>query len=71
MTSGGVAVTSVAPGTVVTFTANVKTGTNPVTAGRVDFCEALATARTDIHLLGAASLSANGTATFNSFRHRV
>ncbi len=64
VTSGGVAVTSVAPGTVVTFTANVKTGTNPVTAGRVDFCEALATACTDIHLLGAASLSANGTATF-------
>jgi FG-GAP-like repeat len=63
VTSGGVAVTSVAPGTVVTFTANVKTGTNPVTAGQVDFCEASATVCTDIHLLGTGSLSANGTAT--------
>ena len=64
VTSGGSAVTSVAPGTVVTLTATVKAGTAPVTAGQVDFCDATATFCTDIHVLGTAMLSSSGTASF-------
>jgi len=64
VTAGGSPVTSVAPGTVVTLTATVKAGSNPVTAGTVSFCDASATACTDIHLQGTAALSSNGTAAF-------
>ncbi len=64
VTAGGTPVTSVAPGTVVTLTATVVTGASPVTAGQVSFCDASVTACTDIHLLGTAALSSNGTAAF-------
>src|ERR1035438_43002 len=62
LTSGGSAVTSVAAGTIVTLTASVATGTTALTAGQVNFCDALATHCTDIHLLGMAQLSSAGTA---------
>ena len=61
--SGGNAVTTVAPGSVVTLTATVKAGSTPVTPGQVNFCDATAKFCTDIHLLGTAQLTANGTAT--------
>ena len=61
--SGGNAVTAVAPGSVVTLTATVMAGSTPVTPGQVNFCDATAKFCTDIHLLGTAQLTANGTAT--------
>src|SRR5271155_2451233 len=63
VTSGGNAVTTVAPGSVVTLTATVMGGSTPVTPGQVNFCDATAKFCTDIHLLGTAQLTANGTAT--------
>src|SRR5580698_5151164 len=63
VTSGGNAVTTVAPGSVVTLTATVMAGSTPVTPGQVNFCDAAAKFCTDIHLLGTAQLTANGTAT--------
>jgi hypothetical protein len=63
VTSGGNAVTTVAPGSVVTLTAIVMAGGTPVTPGQVNFCDATAKFCTDIHLLGTAQLTANGTAT--------
>ncbi len=63
VTSGGNAVTTVAQGSVVTLTATVMTGGTPVTPGQVNFCDATAKFCTDIHLLGTAQLTANGTAT--------
>jgi sugar lactone lactonase YvrE len=63
LTSGGSPVTSVAPGTVVTLTATVKAGTSLVTSGQVNFCDATASHCTDIHIVGTASLTGNGTAT--------
>ena len=63
VTSGGNAVTTVAPGSVVTLTATVMAGSTPVTPGQVNFCDATAKFCTDIHLLGTAQLTAKGTAT--------
>ena len=63
VTSGGSAVTTAAPGSVVTLTATVMAGSTPVTPGQVNFCDATARFCTDIHLLGTAQLTANGTAT--------
>ena len=63
VTSGGNAVTTVAQGSVVTLTAVVMAGSAPVTPGQVNFCDATAKFCTDIHLLGTAQLTANGTAT--------
>src|SRR5271168_1214465 len=63
VTSGGNAVTTVAPGSVVTLTATVMGGSTPVTPGQVNFCDATAKYCTDIHLLGTAQLTANGRAT--------
>jgi FG-GAP-like repeat/Bacterial Ig-like domain (group 3) len=63
VTSGGNAVTTVAPGSVVTLTATVMAGSTPVTPGQVNFCDATAKFCTDIHLFGTAQLTANGTAT--------
>jgi hypothetical protein len=54
--SGGNAVTTVAPGSVVTLTATVMAGSTPVTPGQVNFCDATAKFCTDIHLLGTAQL---------------
>jgi Bacterial Ig-like domain (group 3)/FG-GAP-like repeat len=59
VTSGASAVTSVAPGTVVTLTATV--GVHP---GLVKFCDAAAAHCTDAHLLGTAQLTSAGTATY-------
>src|ERR1700733_6746854 len=63
VTSGGNAVTTVAQGSAVTLTATVMAGSTPVTPGQVNFCDATAKFCTDIHLLGTAQLTANGTAT--------
>src|SRR5271156_2841268 len=63
VTSGGNAVTTLAPGSVVTLTATVMGGSTPVTPGQVNFCDATAKFCTDIHLLGTAQLTPNGTAT--------
>src|ERR1700735_790804 len=63
VTSGGNAVTTVASGSVVTLTATVMAGGTPVTPGQVNFCDATSKFCTDIHLLGTAQLTANGTAT--------
>jgi hypothetical protein len=61
--SGGVAVTSIPPGTVVALTATVSIGANPPITGQVDFCDASSSQCTDIHLLGTVALT-NGTATY-------
>lgn len=63
ITSGGSAVTSVAPGSVVTLTATVTAGSTPITTGQVKFCDAAAPFCSDIHVLGAAQLTSVGTAT--------
>jgi hypothetical protein len=63
VTSDGNAVTTVAPGGVVTLTATVIAGSTPVTPGQVNFCDATTKFCTDIHLLGAAQLTTNGMAT--------
>jgi trimeric autotransporter adhesin len=63
VTSGGNAVTTVAQGSVISLTATVMAGGAPVTPGQVNFCDATAKFCTDIHLLGTAQLTANGTAT--------
>jgi hypothetical protein len=63
LTSGGTTVTTVASGSVLTLTATVKVGSTGVTVGQVKFCDAAATYCTDIHLLGTAQLTSNGTAT--------
>ena len=56
--------TSVAPGTVVTLTATVAAGANPLAAGQVEFCDAAAVSCSDIHLVGMSALSSIGTAVF-------
>jgi len=61
VTSSKARVVSVASGSVITLTAKVKSGTEPVTVGQVDFCDA-AKACTDIHLLGTAQLTSDGSA---------
>jgi hypothetical protein len=63
VTSDGNAVTTVATGSVVTLTATVMAGSTPVAPGQVNFCDATAKFCTDIHLLGTAQLTPNGTAT--------
>lgn len=63
VTAGGVAVSSVAPGTVVSLTATVKANGVALTNGIVNFCDAAVTYCTDTHLLGSAALTSNGTAT--------
>ena len=64
ITSGGSPVTTVASGTAVTLTASVMVGHNRLNDGQVDFCDASANDCTDIHLVGSASLTSNGTASF-------
>jgi hypothetical protein len=63
LTVAGSPVTSVAPGTVVTFTATVTAGGTPITTGQVTFCDADASHCTDIHILGVAQILPSGTAT--------
>jgi hypothetical protein len=62
MTSGGTAVTAVSSGSVVTLTATVTSGSTTVTPGLVKFCDATAPYCEDIHIVGAAQLTAAGTA---------
>lgn len=62
LTSGGSSVSVVDWGTAVTLTANVTASGSPVTLGQVDFCDALASSCTDIHLVGSAQLTKGGTA---------
>ena len=62
VTSDGSPVASVTSGTVVTLTATVMTESAVVATGQVNFCDATATYCEDIHLLGAAQLTSNGTA---------
>ena len=64
LTSGVVSVTSVPPGSAVVLTATVNAGTNPVTAGQVNFCDASAADCSDIHLLSTAAVNNSGTATY-------
>ena len=64
VSSGGAQVTSVLPRSVVTLSATVKVGVNPVTVGEVNFCDASASECTDIHLVGTAALSSSGTAAY-------
>jgi hypothetical protein len=59
---GGAAMT-VTSGSVVTLTATVTGGGTAVTPGQVNFCDATAKYCTDIHILGTAQLTGNGTAT--------
>ncbi len=63
VTSGGIGVTTVASGSVVTLTATVNAGTPVVSIGQVNFCDASAAHCTDIHLLGTAQLTSAGAAT--------
>jgi hypothetical protein len=63
-TSGESAATTVTSGSVVRLTATVTGGGTAVTPGQVNFCDAMAKYCTDIHILGTAQLTRNGTATF-------
>lgn len=62
VTSGGVAVTSIESGGVITLSASVHGGSANLTTGQVNFCDATASRCTDIHLLGTAQLTSAGTA---------
>jgi len=65
ITSGGVVVTTVKAGSLVTLTATVEAGTKAVKQGQVNFCDAKAAFCTDIHILATAQLTKSGTATYN------
>ena len=65
ITSAGNAVATVTSGTVVTLMATVTVGSDPVTPGQINFCDATAKSCTDIHLLGSAQLTSAGTATLH------
>ncbi len=65
VTSGGILVTTVLPGSVVTLTATVNAGATKLTTGQVSFCDAAAPHCTDVHLLGTAQLTSTGTAVWN------
>lgn len=70
VSSGGIPVSTVASGSLITLKASVATTATtpaPVTPGQVNFCNALAAHCTDINLLGTAQLLANGTATLKFF----
>jgi hypothetical protein len=64
LTASGSPATAVASGTVVTLTAAVSVGAAPVATGQVKFCDATAAACQDEHLVGSASITNAGTATF-------
>lgn len=56
-------VTLVAPQTIITLIASVAVGGSSVHLGQVTFCDATVPFCTDIHALGTAQLTLNGTAT--------
>ena len=62
VTSGGLTVSSISSGTVVTLKATVTSGGSAVTPGQVTFCDASASFCTDIHVLGTAQVASGGTA---------
>jgi hypothetical protein len=64
LTAGGQSVTSVTTGKVVTLTATVTVGGEPVTPGLVNFCDATAKSCTDVRRLGSVQLTKTGTAVF-------
>ena len=64
VTFNGSPVTAIDPGSVITLTVTVTSGSTPVSPGQVSFCDASVSWCTDIHLLGMAQLSTSGTATF-------
>jgi hypothetical protein len=53
---------SIAPGTAVSLRATVTLGGQPVTRGQVTFCNAVFSYCTDVHRIGTAQLTGNGTA---------
>ncbi len=61
LSSGSAAVSSVSPGTVVTLTASVRSGSSSVLRGLVKFCDSGSLCAGN-HLLGVASLTSAGTA---------
>jgi len=63
ITVGSASVASVSPQTVITLTATVVAGSSPVNPGQVTFCDATTPFCTDVHALGTAQLTVNGTAT--------
>ncbi len=65
VSSNASAVTSVPAGTVITLTATVNVSGAALSPGQVNFCDAFAPSCTDIHLLGTAQLTPNGTAIFS------
>src|SRR5664279_3106641 len=65
VSSNGKTATFIPSGSVITLTAAVSAGSTKVTTGQVNFCDALVSYCTDIHLLGTAQLTSAGTATFS------
>ncbi len=63
-TANGNAVSTVAQGTMVTATAAVSVGPNPVTAGQVYLCDAGASYCDSVHQIATAQLNNNGNAVF-------
>lgn len=63
ITAGAQPVSTVAPRTVITLTATVTAAGTPVNPGQVTFCDAAVPFCTDIHALGTAQLTLDGTAT--------
>ena len=63
ITANAQPVSLVAPRTILTLTATVTSGGTPVHPGQVTFCDAAVAFCTDIHALGTAQLTVNGTAT--------
>ena len=64
VTASGTPVTTVPAGTSVTLTATVTSSGVPIRAGQVRFCDASVSSCTDIHRLGTAQLTSDGTAIF-------
>ena len=62
VTSGGSTVTSVAVGSTVALTANVKQQEGTIAGGQVNFCDGAAKYCTDIHIVGIAQITSSGTA---------
>ena len=62
LSANGIAVKTVNAGTAVKLTATVKAGGKAPQAGLVNFCDAASAHCSDIHLLGTAALTADGTA---------
>jgi hypothetical protein len=62
ITAAGAPVTSIPAGKAITLTATVVSGGAAVSPGVVNFCDATATYCTDVHVLGTAQLTSEGTA---------